>query len=322
MYDADMKSTIAEVLSYIRDEITPQTLERFYINYRPDHTSVDIPENGQRFTELESHHYYEIAIQIEKQSCLQIGSRCYVLSKYQFCIIPRGEQHRLQGVAFSEHTANMLWISVTGEIVRTGYTTYSDTGRSKLYGTDLYIPGNFVIGEICAEQAAGGPGSAEAITSYLKMFFSLLLQKMRFDNESTGHAWTNAVVSELQQYIKDHLHESLPLQELSGYVALSPNYLCKLFKQVTGETITNYIQNLKISRSVEYLADPSIPLSEIAERLGFYDQFHFSKVFKAYTSMSPSKYRAALTQQGVRLPFHQAPDAAAAEVDRKPTTQD
>ena len=62
------------------------------------------------------------------------------------------------------------------------------------------------------------------------------------------------------------------------------------------ETITNYIHDLKIAKATEYLADPSLSLSEIAERLGFYDQFHFSKVFKVYTNTSPSKYRSTLKQ--------------------------
>ena len=89
------------------------------------------------------------------------------------------------------------------------------------------------------------------------------------------------------------IHESLSLHDLSDYVSLSPNYLSKLFKQVTGETITAYTQNMKIAQSIEYLSDPTISLSEIAAQLGFYDQFHFSKVFKAYTGLAPSRYRKA-----------------------------
>lgn len=300
-YTYHMKNGIVEALTAIRDNLAPETLEEYYVNFRPTRSSIEIPEGASSFSELEAHQYHEMAIQICKRSCIQIGERCYQLKANRFCIIPRGVRHRLQDVACEGDQANMLWISITGEIVRTGYTIYSDAGRSKLYGTDLYIPGNFIIGEICAEQEADGPGSAAAIASYVRAFLSLLLQKMSFDGESAGHSWTNNIVSELQEYIREHLHEPLPLQELSGYVSLSPSYLCKLFKQVTGETITGYIHNLRIARATEYLADPSLSLSEIAERLGFYDQFHFSKVFKAHTSMSPSKYRSALTPQGAKL---------------------
>ena len=299
-----MKRDIIEALSYIRNNLTAENLEAYYVNFRPEHASQQdaIPESHHAFTAFESHKYYEMAIQLDRHSRLQIGQRCYVLSKNQFCIIPCEQLHRLQWGASSEHSANMLWISITGEIVRTSYTFYSDSGRSKIWGSDLHIPGNFIIGEILAEQSAARSGSTEAIVSYIHAFLSLLLQKLNFDGESSGHMWTNSVVSELQEYIKAHLNAGISLQELSGYISLSPNYLCKLFKQVTGETITHYIQNLKITRSIEYLADPSIPLSQIAEDLGFYDQFHFSKVFKTYTCMSPSQYRNTLA----------APDAGTA----------
>lgn len=291
-----MKNRIAEALTLIRDALTPETLEEFYVNFRPKQPFAAPMDEGASFAELEAHHYYEMAIQIHKQSSLQIGDACYALHENQFCIIPRGVQHRLQTVACDGDYANMLWVSITGEVVRTGYSIYSDAGWSKLYGADLYVPGNFIMGEICDEQAAGRPGSAAAIASYIKAFLSVLLQKMSFDGESAGHSWTNNIVSELQEYIRGHLHDPLPLQQLSGHVSLSPSYLCKLFKQVTGETITNYIHDLKIAKATEYLADPSLSLSEIAERLGFYDQFHFSKVFKVYTNTSPSKYRSTLKQ--------------------------
>ena len=298
----NMISGIIETLTHIRNNLTAENLEEYYINFHPEHAAQQtaLPESHHAFTAFESHKYYEMAIQLDRHSRLQIGQRCYILSKNQFCIIPCEQRHRLQWGAFSEQSANMLWVSITGEIVRTSYTVYSDSGRSKVWGSDLHIPGNFIIGEILAEQSAPRAGSTEAIVSYLQAFFSLLLQKLNFDGESSGHTWTNAVVSELQEYIKAHLNGGVTLQDLSGYISLSPNYLCKLFKQVTGETITHYIQNLKITRSIEYLADPSIPLSKIAEELGFYDQFHFSKVFKTYTCMSPSQYRNTLASADIR----------------------
>lgn len=302
-YIISMKNDIIETLSYIRQNMTAENIEQFYVNFAPESalekmdTANAETEGRNAFTAFESHKYYEMAIQLDKRSRLHIGNRSYVLCKNQFCIIPREERHRLQWDTSSQQSANMLWISITGEILRTSYSIYTDKGRSKFWGTDLHMPGNFLLGEICSEREAGGPGSTEAIVCYLKSLFSFLLQKLNFDGEFAGHSWTNAVVSELQEYMKDHLHAAISLHELSGYVSLSPNYLSKLFKQVTGETITNYFQNLKITKSIEYLADPTIPLSRISENLGFYDQFHFSKVFKTFTSMSPSQYRSTLMAQ-------------------------
>ncbi len=290
-----MVGEIVDVLSYIREEIRPDNLGKFYVNYyaKLGPGIANFLGAGEKQAAAEFHQFYEIAIQIDQSSDIQIGEDFYQLCRNQFCIISQGIYHCLQGISYSNRPAKILWISVTSEIVRTGYSIYSKDGKNKVYGTDLYIPGNFIVGEICAEQALKRRGSEEAVTSYIKAFLSLLLQKMSFSSESPGHVWMNAVVFELQRYIKERIHESLSLHDLSDYVSLSPNYLSKLFKQVTGETITAYTQNMKIARSIEYLSDPTISLSEIAAQLGFYDQFHFSKVFKAYTGLAPSRYRKA-----------------------------
>ncbi|MEG1524351.1 MAG: AraC family transcriptional regulator [Clostridia bacterium] len=292
-----MKDMIIETLSCIRKHLTAENIGSYFVNF---YSPTDSPQSaldlkdGTIFTPRESHKYYEMAIQLYLDSLLQIGDRYYTLNKNQFCIINHDESHRMSWDATTKQAAGMLWIGITGEIVRTGYTVYFDTSRSKVWGSDLHVPGSFIIGEIFNERESAQPGSVEAVVSYISAFLSLLLQKLNFDGESAGHSWTNKIVCELKDHIKEHLDSSLSLQDLSNLVSLSPNYLCKLFKQVTGETITNYIQDIKINKSVEYLANPSLSLSEIAEMLGFYDQFHFSKVFKSFTHMSPSEYRNTL----------------------------
>lgn len=301
-----MFAEIVDVLTFIRDRISPLTIENFYVNYRaaPSSEGRELGETRAKSPMVEFHRFYEIAIQIDQTSSLQIGNDLFHLLQNQFCIIPREVSHSLKKVSYSKKPAKILWVSATGEIVRTSYSIYSKNDQRKVYGADLYIPGSFFLGEICEERVMKRAGSAEAISSYLQAFFSLLIQKMSFDGELAGRVWMNSVVNELQHYIKERIHESLKLQDLSDHVSLSPNYLSKLFKQVTGETITTYTQSIKIARSIEYLSDPTISLSEIAERLGFYDQFHFSKVFKAYTCLSPSNYRKAFLKRGLTLTVH------------------
>lgn len=300
-----MRDRIISVLNGIRNTLTPDNLNDLFRNLHLGQEKPlehDVPQEPQRpdetFTVLEKHDYYEMTIQLDKHSFVQIGQNYYDLAPGQFCIIPPGTQHRIKWGSSVDPTANMMWISITGEIVRTSYTVYSANTRSKIWGSDLKIPGNFIIGEIFTERQLNRPGAAEAIISYVNAFLSLILQNVNFENESAGVGWTNAMVTELQNYIKAHLSEPLSLSDLSEHVSLSPNYLCKVFKQVTGETITHYTQNLKIEASTELLKDDSLSVSEISERFGFCDQFYFSKVFKSYVSMSPMQYRKALRSQG------------------------
>lgn len=291
-----MKDDIVSVLYGIRETLTPENLNRKFRNL---HLGEQPPVGGapaadDSFTVPESHAYYEMTVQLDKHTLIEIGDVCYDLAPGEFCIIPPGTVHRIKWGSPRDPSANMLWFSITSEIVRTGYSAYSDRTRSKIWGTDLNIPGNFLIGEIFAERARAREGSAEAIICYINAFLSLILQNVNFQSESGGLSWTNAMVSELKEYIHSHYSEELSLPELSARVCLSPNYLCKLFRQTTGETLTRYIRNLKIEKSIGLLADSSLSINEIAEKLGFCDQFYFSKVFKSFMCISPQQYRRSL----------------------------
>ena len=304
-----MKARIVGIVNEIRRTLTPETLNGLFRNLHLGESDTELPDrlDSQRpdedFTALEEHNYYEMTIQLNKHTLVQIGADYYDLAPGQFCIIPPGTLHRIKWGSSTDPTADMMWISITGEIVRTSYTIYSEHTRSKIWGSDLSIPGNFIMGEIFQERQKNREGSAEAIIAYVNAFLSLILQNVNFENESAGIGWTNAMVSELQAYIKEHLGMPLSLADLSSHVSLSPNYLCKVFKQVTGETITHYTQNMKIERSIELLKDETLTINEIAERFGFCDQFYFSRVFKSYMCMSPMQYRKSLRLQN-RLEPH------------------
>lgn len=298
-----MKARIVSIVNEIRSTLTPQTINGLFRNLHLGEPDTGLPDRSDQqrsdedFTALEKHNYYEMTIQLNKHTLVQIGPNYYDLTPGQFCIIPPGTLHRIKWGSAADSTVDMMWISITGEIVRTSYTIYSERTRSKIWGSDLSIPGNFIMGEIFSERQKNREGSAEAIVAYVNAFLSLILQNVNFENESAGIGWTNAMVSELQEYIKQHLSMPLSLADLSSHVSLSPNYLCKVFKQVTDETITHYIQNMKIERSIELLKDETITINEIAERFGFCDQFYFSRVFKSYMCVSPLQYRKSLRLQ-------------------------
>ena len=93
-------------------------------------------------------------------------------------------------------------------------------------------------------------------------------------------------------YIFKHLYETISLVELAKYVTLHPNYLSELFKKETGFTVSEYIQREKIEEAKRLLTSSEYSLLDIAAWLGFHDQSHFTRVFKKFEGITPSKYRA------------------------------
>ena len=67
--------------------------------------------------------------------------------------------------------------------------------------------------------------------------------------------------------------------------------MCRLFKEVTGYSISEYINIHRIQKARHYLENTEFSISEITGLVGYGSMSHFEKNFKAYMNVSPLKYR-------------------------------
>lgn len=91
-------------------------------------------------------------------------------------------------------------------------------------------------------------------------------------------------------YIYDHLHTRILMEELAEYVGLSASYFSRLFKQETGSSVSEYIQNKKIETAENMLRYSEYSISEIASILAFPTQSYFTEVFRKRLGITPKKY--------------------------------
>jgi len=99
-------------------------------------------------------------------------------------------------------------------------------------------------------------------------------------------------VGQIIAHLEEHYQEPLSLKRLSELVFLSPNYICSLFKEETGQTISDYLTRLRIDRAKRLLSEHGIKVYEVANAVGYTDSRYFNKVFKKYTGMNLSEYRS------------------------------
>ena len=91
--------------------------------------------------------------------------------------------------------------------------------------------------------------------------------------------------------MKEKLDQKFDLQTLASEVNYSTSRFRQLFLKKTGQTPLNYFNQLKIQKACQLLDFSDMRIKEIADQLGFYDQYHFSKVFVKIVGESPSDYR-------------------------------
>lgn len=96
-------------------------------------------------------------------------------------------------------------------------------------------------------------------------------------------------------YCDDHLDASLSLEKLSQLTHLSVYRFAHLFKNTTGVSPHQYILKRRAERAMQLLGSGIYSLTQIAYMLGYTDQAHFCKTFKAATGFSPSHFMKDLT---------------------------
>lgn len=102
--------------------------------------------------------------------------------------------------------------------------------------------------------------------------------------------YKNHVVSNVKKYIQAHITERLSLNEVAAVFGISPNYLSQLFGRYNEKGFSEYINTCKINESKKLLADSSLKIYQVSEKLGFESAFYFSKVFKKVEGISPTEY--------------------------------
>ncbi|MDD3278105.1 MAG: helix-turn-helix domain-containing protein [Lachnospiraceae bacterium] len=150
--------------------------------------------------------------------------------------------------------------------------------------------------------------SKEAQTNRMGRYFMLkayliqvlcLIEREQSEEEKSGQPGyifksvnKKYVVRQITKYLEKHYQEKISLDQIAANMYLSPFYISKIFKSETGDTPINYLINLRMEKAKEILdGEPTKSIQSIAAAVGYEDAYHFSKIFKKYSGMSPLHYR-------------------------------
>lgn len=99
-------------------------------------------------------------------------------------------------------------------------------------------------------------------------------------------------INKIKEIIKRHYMKNIGVSEISSEIYLSPNYISLIFKKETGQTITEYLTEVRMTAAKELLKTTDFKVFEIAEMVGYENPHYFSTVFKKFTGIHPQKYRS------------------------------
>jgi len=95
-----------------------------------------------------------------------------------------------------------------------------------------------------------------------------------------------------REYVHAHFSENLTLARVARAAGVHPVYLGQIFRQEFGETLGEYLNRTRVRAAAAMLANSDLPLSAVAIDLGFYDQSHFTRIFRQLTGATPGMFRS------------------------------
>jgi two-component system response regulator YesN len=97
-------------------------------------------------------------------------------------------------------------------------------------------------------------------------------------------------VREALLFIHFHYPERITLEDVARAVNLSPGYLCRLFKEETGEQMFGFLNAVRMRQAAALFDAGETYVRGVAAAVGISDQFYFTRVFKKFHGVSPSQY--------------------------------
>ena len=188
-----------------------------------------------------------------------------------------------------------------------------DMSRSDISDTMSKIPSEKLNEEVCFEpfddaESLNGFFILEKATRYERILtrisdefryrkpyyaekISAMLESMLADLLRDNLSSENSEIAEVIEYVNLNFRQRVTNDALAVMAGYHPMHLNRLFKRTVGTTVHNYVLRLRIAEAQRLLLSTDMPISEIADSIGFENATHFSTQFKKSEACSPLEYR-------------------------------
>lgn len=138
------------------------------------------------------------------------------------------------------------------------------------------------------------PGSYALLQS--QTLYMQFIEEFLASAKRTTLTAKSEVVSLTIAFMHEHYANDVSMAQLAERVGIERRRFSEVFEATIGMNPSQYLMELRIRKAKEQLRDEDTSIAVIGERVGYYDCFYFSRVFKKCTGVSPSLYRKTYSQ--------------------------
>ncbi|MHA6484869.1 helix-turn-helix domain-containing protein [Paenibacillus sp. strain BS8-2] len=128
----------------------------------------------------------------------------------------------------------------------------------------------------------------DELEQYMFEFTRDIVQYMA---RTTGES--NQYGERIISYLNEHYREEIVFQEMAKEIGISYSYMRKIVFEMTGKSLIDYLNHLRIEKAKELLTESNLSIMQIAAEVGYYNVQSFNRFFRKFEGMPPSSYKSA-----------------------------
>lgn len=281
------------VLKALKDEVKVTGIANLHF--------FEFPENY--YTNKDSHPFRELVYVSSGKLAINSQNFNGVLDKGCLLIHKPDEIHSLKTVGENTPTVIIIGFDCKGENIdkfasipiRLDDSEVKTLAEIVKEGRNVFMPPYNVPKYDMRKKEKTIYGAEQMLKNLLEYFLISLTRKIGDLESQEDLLETDKFnVNEIVSYIEENYKEKITLDELAFLFRTNRSTLCKSFKDFTGKTITEYVNDKKLLKAKSRIEKTEKTLTEIAEELNFESIHYFTRFFKKMTGISPKEYRKSI----------------------------
>ena len=233
---------------------------------------------------------YLVHIVLSGRGYYTVGSKTYEIGPNSAFLIYPGVSTYYE--ASKEDPWTYIWVGFNGIKAET-CLKHAHFSKDKLIAPIQNVEPfvNYVNGMLASSQLTYANDLARE--GYLYQFVSTLIQdRQSQENSEEVYDYNYQVyVEHTLEYIEHNYYKNIKVQGIADYIGINRSYLTNCFKNVLNMSPQEYILNYRMNQASDLLKNTSLPINDIANKVGYDDALNFSKSFKKIYGITPSNYR-------------------------------
>ncbi len=227
------------------------------------------------------HPWYEFNYLQEGALYTTLGDTEFLSQKGQFFLIPPGMIHSHRNCnGIGDDGVCLRWsLEPVGEV-------------AKILSEPHPSPGRYPFERIFGAQPLNNEWSKRGTLIQLLLGICATFDpggRMPFD-----YSQDETLVNQALLYLSQYYAQSIRVDEVAHSLNVSYRHLARIFKSVTGQTVIQKLNAIRLEEARRLLAETNMPVGEIGKQVGFTNEYYFSAIFKQVIATTPTQYRAMM----------------------------